>query len=106
MPRFYCGTTGCSLNGEEITVAKVKYSYNEDHKKLMPNPILKCGECGSVLLEIKKDGIPQIGLYGSMNDQQKKQVISKRAKTHFEKVGKHEKEFRKQQAIKRMMNGQ
>jgi len=105
MPRFYCNNEGCELNGEEIVEAKVKYSFSDEFNKLMPTPLLKCKKCGSILSEIRKEGMPQIGLFASMNEQQKKQVISNRAKTHFEKVGRHEKEFRKQQTIKKMLNG-
>ena len=103
MPRFVCEKEGCEYFGKEIVVAKVVYKFNNKTNKMESDPTMICEKCGEPMKDIPKEGFPTIGKFGSMNEADKKKVISKRANNHFEKIGKQEKAFRKAEVIKKMM---
>ena len=98
---FYCDKEGCSKQGVEFSIPKVKYRYDDKKMKVVPDPVLVCSECGTELKEIKKEGIPNIGKFNSLNDQQKKQVLNDRAKKHFKQTGQELKKHIKEQTIKK-----
>lgn len=103
MPRFVCENADCENKGKEIVVAKVVYKFNNKTNKMESDPTMICEKCGEPMKDIPKEGFPVVGKFGSMNDADKKKVISQRASAHFDKIGKHEKAFRKAEAIKKMM---
>lgn len=83
MPKFYCNSETCENKGVEISIPQVKYIYNEERRKVLPDPLVVCEKCGKELVEIKKEGFPQIGKFGSMNDTQKKAVLKERSSNHM-----------------------
>lgn len=102
MAKFKCVNSECKNLGKEIFLNRVKWLFNKQKEILEPSPPIICEICGDVLEYIKENkGVcSNIGKFNGMNDQQKKEVLKKRSRTHLQGRQKEEKEHYKQQAIK------
>ena len=102
MAKFKCVKLGCDNFNKEIFFNKVSWIFNKQTEILEPNPPIVCEVCGDVLVYVKENNglCKNIAKFNGMNDQQKKEVLKKRSRTHLQGRQKEEKEHYKQQAIK------
>lgn len=72
-------------------VPRVVYVYSDG--EMVPRYPVKCEKCGGETLETKKEftGVPAFGKFSSASDEEKKRILSKRAKSHYNKTGKEHK---------------
>jgi len=89
MGNFKCVNKDCSEFKKEVTVPKVKYIFSDG--ELIPKNPIKCKVCGKNLEHIPKKGLPEIGKFSSLSDQEKKRVLRERANKHYDKTGKEQK---------------
>jgi len=109
MAKFKCVNLGCDNFDKEIHFNKIKWIFNKLSKNLEPDPPVICEVCQNPLVFIKenKGMCVNIGKFNSMNERDKKSMLTKRAKTHLSKRQKEEKQHYKEQAIKNYFkNGQ
>lgn len=87
MPRFKCINQDCDSFEKVITIANIKYFFDEKQKTLKPkdNDIM-CVDCKKIMEEIKNKTNGELNFYfasfRAKSDQEKKTILKKRADDH------------------------
>lgn len=91
MPRLKCPNKECLNSQNEINLQRLTMIMSEG--TLVPKKPIKCEWCNTDLVIIKEDfnGVPGYNKFDSMSDTEKKTVLAKRSKEHYNKQGKEQK---------------
>ena len=113
MAKFRCKNNRCPNIDKDVIVSKVSFKYDEKQKKLVVRNKQYCQGCEQEMEYIEEE--PKSGIEGfyftrfnTLTSDQKKEVMKKRSKKHFDKYEKKEIEERKRQIIddnRRMAEG-
>jgi hypothetical protein len=87
MSKFKCTNENCEDFEKVVTMASVRYFFDEKSKTLKPkDKDVLCAKCEKVMSEIKNETNGDINFYfGSFNsksDKEKKRILKKRADDH------------------------
>ena len=97
---WYCENKDCSLHGKDVDrdTSNFPYQSKEEREK-----ICACTECGSKLA-FKKQKREVVGLarFSSLSESDKKEILKKRADSHYEKFCKDEVNFKKASVVKQI----
>lgn len=101
MPKFKCQNIRCTKFEEPVTVIKVRWVFDNELKKLVIKDKIYCSECKSELEHIKNDGPIECNLlrFDSMSPEDKRAMLKKRNREHYEKHDKQRVESMRKQII-------
>ena len=113
MAKFRCKNDECPNIDRDILVGQVSFTFDNELKKLVVRSKQYCSICGKELEYVEEPPKTKVEgfcftRFNTMSSDQKKEVIKKRSKKHFDKHERRDIEERKRQIIednRRMAEG-
>lgn len=102
MPNFKCQNMRCTEYEKSVFINKVTWVFDNKLFKLVTREKIKCQECNLELSFIEQSGDIKCSLlrFESMSPEQKRKVMVKRNREHYEKNDKSRVENMKKQILK------
>lgn len=112
MPKFKCTYRECKRFGEEQTVSKVSFRFNEKTKEMELRGDYRCPECHNRMEYVPEEETAIRGFnfnkFDGMSTTEKRALIKKRSQEHFRRTDKGDLKNYKEKIIrdnKRMVEG-
>lgn len=101
MPKFCCKNKECSETDKVVFIPQVVWVFDKTQNKLVIKNKIFCKKCYSELLFIPNEGDIKCNIlkFESMSNEQKKQVMIKRNRKHYEKFEKADVEEKKRRVL-------
>lgn len=101
MPKFKCINDRCDKFHVEKIVSKVSWIWSDKEQKLVLRTPIKCSCCDESMEYVKEEGEINVNLlrFDSLNPEDKRAMLRKRNREHYEKHDKARVESMRKQVI-------